>query len=249
MAGTISPARARIASCPAVCSRQPRDPQLHSGPELAERRQVGLVADPQRQRSEPRFGCKHGGDVQVVPAEVGRGPEQAGARLDQSRDGEHGADDGEPLQCRGGHGGPGQLPRAGDRLLGREPPLVLDHHAAMADVAGQVDQADGDVVDVDLDPQSRRAVHRQIETGGGSSRADPGLRGALGDQATGDERVDQRRDRGAGQAGAGGEVGAGDRLGVGDPAEDDGQVVVAEPLLPGRAVGGALDRKKCRHVS
>src|SRR4029453_7803663 len=88
-------------------------------------------------------------------------------------------------------------------------PVVARPGSERSDLADQVGHADGQVVDVDLQPDPDE--HRAVEGQGAGRPADlaADLRAQLGDQAGPGQVVDQAGDGGLGEPGGGGGGGPG----------------------------------------
>jgi len=203
-------------------------------PQLAERGQVGLVVDHHRKVEAGQAVGQDGGHGHVHPAEVRGQPEQPLVGLDRPGHGHGQPGDGEPGGLGPGDGGPDHADGPAEHLGRGLRPVVPWPGPEIADLAGEVGQAHGDVVDVDLQPDP--GVAAGVEREGAARAADlaPGLGAQLEHQSGADQVVDQAGDGRLGQAGGGGDAGPGDRVAGSDVLEHQGQVVLAEGILPGR---------------
>ena len=105
--------------------------------------------------------------AQVVPAEVGRQRQGAVRVVDQPRDGDGGAVEGESAA---GDRVERALDQAGDPvedLAGRVAALVLCQDVLVAHLSGEVHHACGDVVHVDVQAEAGRAVPASASAVGG----------------------------------------------------------------------------------
>src|SRR6185295_4789724 len=119
--------------------------------ELAERGEIGVVADVQAEAGVAEGFAQAVDDRQLIPAEVGRVDQRAGLGLDCARNRDARADRGQPetlaLAQRLAHELREQL--EGERRRAR--PVVVPDRCPEADGTAQVAHARGDVVDVDLE--------------------------------------------------------------------------------------------------
>ena len=203
-------------------------------PQLAERGQVGLVVDHHRKVVAGQVVGQDPGHGHVHPPEVRGQPEQPAVGLDRAGHGHGQPGDGEPLGLGPGEGGPDHAHGPAEHLGRGLGPVVPRPGPEIADLADQVGQAHGDVVDVDLQPDP--GVAAGVDREGAARAADlaPGLGAQLDHQAGADQVVDQAGDGRLGQAGGAGDAGPGDRVAGRDVPEHQGQVVRAERILPGR---------------
>ncbi len=205
--------------------------------ELRLRRQggeVGLVVHPHRQGDAGRQQVR---GRHPPPAEVGRHEQLPAGDVDQARQPQRHRDRGQALGAEGGQRGPHQPGERVGRVLGRPGAVVALDHPLVADAADQVDRADGEVVDVDLQAQRDDAValqrdgHRRA-----ADRAGP-LRLGLAQQAPVEQLPDQARHGGLVEPGGGGDRRPRPRAVLGDVAQHQAQVVAADrPLVDRPAV-------------
>jgi len=205
-----------------------------SEPELAQGGQVGLVVGHHRDAGHGQPVGQDLGHGHVDPAEVWGQPEQPAVGLDRPGHG-HGQPGQGELGALGRRDGRAGHPQGPGQHLGRGlAPVVPRPGPEVADLPDEVGHAHGDVVDVDLEPDPDEAG--PVEDQGAARPADlaPGLRAQLGDQPGADQVVDQAGHGRLGQARAGGDAGPGHRLVGGDVLEHQGEVMLAERVLPGR---------------
>jgi len=203
-------------------------------PQLAQGGQVGLVVD---QHLEPGAGETVGQDLghgHVLPAQVGGQPQQPAVGLHRPGHGHGQPGHGEAGGLGPLHRGPGHAHGPGQHLGRGLAAVVPGPGPEVVNLADQVGHADRDVVDVDLQPDADVAAAVEGQGAGRAADLAPGLRAQLDHQAGADQVVDQARDGGLGQAGEGGDAGPRDRLAGRDVLQHQGEVVLAERVLPRR---------------
>jgi hypothetical protein len=229
--------------------------QLGSGGlQFAEGGEVGLVVDRDTDRPQPSQVRQRAPDVDVAPLQVGRHEQPSLLHVDESGHADADTGDGQTQAFRLPPGG-GDHPGRGDQdLLGITPPLVLPQDRPMPHLAGQVQQAGGHIVDVDLHAQPGDGVSRDDQAGGGPPGVLrlPGL--DLGDQPSGDHGVHQRGDRRPRQPCDRGDVGPGDGVRrLRDHAQHQGEIASPQtPLVGGptvRSRGSSVRCVRCGHLT
>ena len=208
-----------------------------AGPQLAERREVGLVVEPDRARAryavdaarsrsttatsvQPRFGAS------AAPA-ARRGRRARARPRRRRRTGRPSASAASSAASTSAaaaaqHGGRGPVP------------LVAGPGAPPAHVAGEVDDDRRESVDVDLEPDPRAAGGVQREVGARAPDAAVERVPCSHHEAGGEQLVDDAADRRAGEPGGCGDLGPGERAVGGDLVEDERAVEAAYVGLVGR---------------
>src|SRR6185295_5564817 len=163
--------------------------------ELAERGEIGVVADVQAEAGVAEGFAQAVDDRQLIPAEVGRVDQRAGLGLDCARNRDARADRGQPetlaLAQRLAHELREQL--EGERRRAR--PVVVPDRCPEADGTAQVAHARGDVVDVDLQAESGDATVVELEDLRGATDPSAVREARLGDDTALDQLGDEARDR------------------------------------------------------
>ncbi len=205
-------------------------------PQLGQGRQVGLVvgADGQRtpgraQRAERLSEDPLCGDP--APAEVGGLSDDAAG--DEAGQCQLYADHAQFLFPGGGDDTVGEPGGVGQDLGGRDVAVV----GVLGDPdpvgAGEVDGAHGDVVDVDLHTEPRRAGTGELQYGTGApGRAAGGLAG-LAEAVQREQFLDEGGDGGPGESDEARHPGPGDLALVADGTQDQAQVVAPHGLVSG----------------
>ena len=145
-------------------------------------------------------------DVEFVPAQIGGHGQRAVVRLTSPGIGDRGSADGESAAGDRGDGAsrPGWH-RPSTSSAGRAA-LVLCNDVLVPHAPAEVDDAGGDVVDVDVQSKAGRAVAGQSQHGRRPADADrAGDRAQFANQTSADELVDEAAGGGAVQSGAGGD--------------------------------------------
>ncbi len=212
-------------------------------PQLGEGRRVGLVVggDGQAGGGGPQGGEglgeeAFGGDL--VPAEVGGLPD--GPAGDESGQGEPGPrrHEAEARRLVQGPGGDARGP--GQDLAGAGRAVVQALGVPDAVGAGQVGDAGGDVVDVDLDAETGGPGVGRFQNGARPSRLPAEGLARLHEEPEVEELLDEGGDGGPGESDAGRDGGPGGLAGLVDGPQDEAQVVPAHSRLVGLGFRGLV---------
>ena len=170
-------------------------------------------------------------DRDLVPAQVGRHQQRAAGGVDQAGQRDRRADRPQALGLDLLERGGGQGAEAVEHGAHLDAAVVAHVEAAVALGPGEVERADGQVVDVDLEPERDHAAARQLDDLAGPADRAALLEPALDQQVEPDQLGDQARDGRLVEAGLERDRGARARAVLGQMTQDHAQVVPAYGTL------------------